>query len=92
MATGDIFNRHTPLRRAGFKLQKKLTEDCGIILQYIRPEFAALYIGLMLDQYPLPLFGINMSFCINCGRFLRLGSHFNLCWICESDLEEEIDE
>ena len=85
----DLFGRHTPVRPAGFSIRKRLNDDAIIILKYKRSENAELFITLDYSEDGFTLYGLHLSFCLRCGRFIRFGIGYDVCWICEGDLEDD---
>jgi hypothetical protein len=83
----DLFAQHTPVRFSGFEVCRRLTEDASLLLKYKHSECADFLITLDFDGSYFALFGFRLSFCLVCGRFLGFGTCFELCWICESELE-----
>jgi hypothetical protein len=82
----DLFACHAPVRPVGYAVRKK-AGDVSFLLRYKRSECADLLVTLDFGEFYFTLFGCTVSFCLGCGRFIGFGSHFNLCWICESELE-----
>ena len=88
----DLFARHTPIRHAGYEIRKK-ADDVSFILKYKRSECADLVITLDFGKFYHILGGFRLSFCLACGRFLGFGTRYEVCWLCESELEQlENDE
>lgn len=83
----DLFGRHTPVRSAGFEICKRAMDDVSFFIKYKRSESADFYVTLNFGQKYFTLFGFRLSFCVACGRFLRFGTSYGICWICESELE-----
>jgi hypothetical protein len=88
----DLFARHTPKRFAGCEIRKKATDDISFLLKYKRSECTDLLVTLDFCEYYFSLGSFRLSFCLACGRFLGFGTQYNLCWICESELEQFNDD
>jgi hypothetical protein len=87
----DLFARHTPFRPNGYEVRRK-EGDVSFLLKYERSECASLLIMLDLGEFRYKLGVLRLSFCLACGRFLGFGTRYDLCWICESELEQLEDE
>lgn len=83
----DLFARHTLVRSTGCEIRKKATMDTSFFLKYKRSECAEFFIMLDFCKGGFTLYELNLSFCIRCGRFLGFGIHYEVCWICEDELE-----
>jgi hypothetical protein len=87
----DLFARHTPIRSVGYEVRRK-AGDMSFLLKYERSECAILWVTLDFGIFGFSLGGFKLSFCLACGRFLGFGTRYELCWICESELEQLEDE
>jgi hypothetical protein len=83
----DLFARHTPVRSAGFEIRKRVTEDASFLVKYKRSECAEFFVTLDFGRDYFTLLGFCLSYCLACGRFTHFGIYYELCWICESELE-----
>jgi hypothetical protein len=62
-------------------------------MRYKRSECAEFHVTLDLGKFWYSLYDFGLSFCLACGRFLDFGTRYELCWICEGELEpEEFEE
>jgi hypothetical protein len=86
----DLFARHTPVRNVGSLVWKKIADDTAFTLNYISRNKATLSVMLSFGSSKLliPLYSLGLFFCLACGRFLGFGTRYELCWICESELEQ----
>jgi hypothetical protein len=82
-----LFARHALIRSAETELRKKATTDISFFLKYKRPECAELFVTLDFEKGGFTLYGLNLSFCLRCGRFIGFGSRYEICWLCEDELE-----
>jgi hypothetical protein len=83
----DLFGRHCPVRSAGSEIRKRATDDVSFFLKYKRSECADFYVAFDFGESYFTLFGFRLSFCVACGRFVRFGTSYEICWVCESELE-----
>lgn len=81
--------RHAPVRPSGFRVRRKAMNDVSFTWVYKRPEVAGFFVELDFNNNHFPIFGLILSFCRACGAFLGFGIRYELCWICESELEPE---
>jgi hypothetical protein len=88
----DLFARHTPVRSAGYGIRERVMHDVSFCMEYKRSECAEFFVTVDFGEFWCSLFGFRLSFCLACGRFLGFGTRYELCWICESDLELELEE
>lgn len=89
----DLFRRHTPKRHAGFIAPVARFDGLRIDLMHKSPECGDLSVTFDCGRFGRKLFDVRVSFCLACGRFLGFGTRYELCWICESELEpEEFEE
>jgi hypothetical protein len=82
----DLFSRHTHIRPIGYEVRKKI-EGSSFLLKHKRSECADFYITFDFGESYFTLFNFRLSFCVNCGRFLGFGTRYEICWICELELE-----
>jgi hypothetical protein len=85
--TKDLFGRHAHSRSAGTELREKATDDISFVLKYKRSDFAFLFIALHFKDGYFILSELGLSFCLRCGRFIGFGNRFEVCWLCEDELE-----
>jgi hypothetical protein len=85
----DIFGRHCPVRKAGSQVGKTVTEDVIFLLNYKSSASADFSVTLNFEEGDVcfVLLSLRLSFCVACGRFIGFGSLFDVCWICEEELE-----
>jgi hypothetical protein len=88
----DLFARHTPVRSCGSEIRKRVMNDVSFLMKYTRSECAVFIVTLDFGQYWWSLFDFRLSFCLACGRFISFGTRYELCWICESELEDSEDD
>ncbi len=85
--------RHTPVRFSGFRVRRKVMDGASFTWVYKRPEVAGFFVELDFCDYHFPIYDVVLSFCRACGAFLGFGFRYELCWICEGELEpEEFEE
>jgi hypothetical protein len=89
MAKDRFGCRHTTVRPAGFRVRRKVMDSLSFTWVYKRPEVAGFFVELDFGDYHFPIYGLILSFCRACGAFLGLGIRYELCWVCESELEPE---
>lgn len=85
----DIFGRHCPARKAGSQVSKKVSQETIFILNYKNSANGVFSVVLNFhgSDNCFTLFSLRLSFCLACGRFIGFGSLFDVCWICEKELE-----
>jgi hypothetical protein len=79
--------RHIPVRPDGFRVRRRVIDGVSFAWVYKRPEVAGFFVELDFGNYHFPIFGQALSFCRVCGAFLGFGIRYELCWICEDELE-----
>lgn len=85
--------RHTPVRDAGYMVRRRVMEGISFMWRYLRSEVAGCFVELDFGGYYFSISCLRLSFCRACGAFLGFGIRYDLCWICESELEpEEFEE
>lgn len=87
----DLFGRHAPLRCSGFEIRYKTTGDVSFLTRYKRSECAEFNVTLDFGKFWYSLYDFRLSFCLACGRFLGFGTRYEICWVCEDDLEPECE-
>jgi hypothetical protein len=67
----------------------KLTKDIFFLLDYKSSANADFSVALNFEKENdcFVLFNLRLSFCLACGRFIGFGSLFEVCWICQDELE-----
>ena len=85
----DLFARHTPVRAVEYGVRKRIMDDVSFCMRYKRSECGEFFVTLDFGEFWYSLFGFRLSFCLVCGRFLGFGTRYEVCWLCEDDLEFE---
>lgn len=88
MAKDSFGCKHTPVRPKGWELRIKATNDVNFILHYVRPEFATFGVVLNVCGTEWILFDVLLSFCARCGCYTSFGNHFDVCWLCQDEMED----
>ena len=83
----DLFSRHAPVCAVGYGVRKRVMGDVSFCMEYKRSECARFFVTLDFGEFWYCLFDFRLSFCLACGRFLGFGTRYEMCWICESELE-----
>lgn len=83
----DLFALHTPLHSAGTEIRIRVLDDVSFFMRYRRSECAEFLVILDFGKSYFTLFDFRLSFCLVCGRFLGFGASYEVCWICEYELE-----
>lgn len=93
MVKDEFGCRHAPVRAAGFRVRRKVLDGVSFAWVYRRSEVAGFFVELDFGGYSFPIYCMGLSFCLACGAFLGFGIRYELCWICEGELEpEEFEE
>ncbi len=85
--------RHCHPHSVGTEIEKRVG-DVSFLLKFKRRELGELLIKLWDCDYFYLTSCFQLSFCIDCGAFLRVGVSYELCWRCKEQLEdhEEAEE
>ena len=88
MTKDEYGNRYTSIRSVGWEYRIKAQDDVSFLLHYLHSELGFFAVMLKIEGEEKVLFGLHVSFCISCGRFLGFGKRFEVCWECADEFEE----
>jgi hypothetical protein len=89
----DLHGRHCRVRPSGFVLERRINRDISFVWRYARPD-SAYFLVCLVDSdlsYYWSLFSLRLYFCLVCGSFIGFDNSRSesVCWVCESELEDD---